>query len=283
MEIVVLGSGTSHGVPMIGCDCSVCRSANPKNKRTRPSIVIHASGGTILVDTTPELRLQAVANEVKRVDAVLLTHTHADHIMGMDDLRRFNDLQAAEIPVYGDAASLEDVRRIYSYIFRPPRSEGGGQPRLTLHEVAPDFELCGLHVRALTVMHGSLPVLAYRFEERIPAAAASFQEASHLLSSATANENGTERAVAYVTDVNSIPPDTLAKLYHLDLLVLDAVRPLPHSTHFGLQQALDVIAELKPRRALLTHLSHQMEHDSINAQLPAGVELAYDGQRIRFQ
>lgn len=260
MEIVILGSGTSHGVPMIGCDCAVCRSVNPRNKRLRPSILVRNDGGAILVDTTPELRLQALANDVRRVDAVLMTHSHADHIFGMDDLRRFNDMTDAEIPVYGDERTLADIRRIYEYIFKPTQA-GGGKPRLTLHPVAPQFELLGLQIQSFHVLHGNLPVTAYRFDR--PAGA-----------------NRPALRAAYVTDVSHIPDDALLRLENLDLLLLDAVQFEPHPTHFGLYQALDVIAQVKPRHALLTHLSHHFDHDAVNAQLPENVALAFDGMRI---
>lgn len=256
MEILVLGSGTSHGVPMIGCDCAVCRSDNPKNRRFRPSVLIRNGNEHLLIDTTPELRLQALTFDVRRLDAVLFTHTHADHLFGLDDLRRFNDITDREIPVYGDAATQADIRRAYDYIFKETQA-GGGKPRLTLHDVLPEFTLCGLRVQSFYVLHGRLPVLAYRFH--------------------SADDPGTPRSFAYVTDVSHIPPESMEKLYGLDILFLDAVRFDPHPTHFGLYQALDVIAELKPRRAYLTHLSHHFDHDAVNAQLPSHVELAYDG------
>jgi phosphoribosyl 1,2-cyclic phosphate phosphodiesterase len=251
MELLVLGSGTSHGIPMIGCDCAVCRSDNPKNRRFRPSIIIRNEGKTLLVDTTPELRMQALAFEMNRVDAVLFTHTHADHIFGLDDLRRFNELSGVEIPVYGDAATLDDIRRIYNYIFMQTQ-EGGGKPRITLHEVEPEFDLFGLHIQAFYVMHGELPVLAYRFD-------------------------APTGSLAYVTDTNFIPAESMAKLRGLDVLLLDCVRPVPHATHFGLDQALDVVAELKPKQTYLTHLSHHFDHDATNAELPPHVALSYDG------
>lgn len=256
MEIVILGSGTSHGVPMIGCDCAVCRSTDPHNRRMRPSIVVRGSGGAILVDATPELRLQSLAVDLQRVDAVLITHTHADHIMGLDDLRRFNDLADAEIPVYGDPDALEDIRRIFRYIFITTQA-GGGKPRLTLHPLLPQFELCGLQIETFVVMHGNLPVQSYRF-----------------------TDPQTGGSAAYVTDVSQIPPEAMAKLHNLDLLLLDAVRYDPHPTHFGLYQALDVIGELKPRRALLTHLSHRFDHAVLSGETPEHVDPAYDGQRI---
>ncbi len=251
MQILILGSGTSHGVPMIGCECDVCRSPNPYNKRFRPSILVRHAEMAILVDTTPELRMQALACDVRQVDAVLFTHAHADHVMGLDDLRRFNDLSGKEIPVYGDDGTLADIRRIYDYIFRETQA-GGGKPRLTLHPVERDFELFGLRIRSFYVLHGRLPVLAYRFDDG-------------------------SRSVAYVTDVSSIPPDSLELMRGLDVLILDAVRFEPHPTHFGLYQALDIIAEVKPRQAYLTHLSHHFDHDTVNATLPDNVRLAHDG------
>jgi len=252
MEVLVLGSGTSHGVPMIGCQCAVCTSSDPRNRRFRPSIAVRASERTILVDATPELRLQALTFGLDRVDAVLVTHTHADHIMGLDDIRRFNDLRDAEVPVYGDPSSLDDIRRIFRYVFVSTQV-GGGKPRITLHDAPDRFELCGIPVRSLRVYHGRLPILAYRFGP-----------------------------FAYVTDVNRIPPETMDALRGLDTLMLDTVRPTPHETHFGLQEALDVIAELSPRSAYLTHLSHHYDHAATNATLPPGVELAYDGLTLRF-
>ncbi len=247
---------------MIGCECPVCLSSNPKNKRFRPSILVSNENKFILVDTTPELRLQSIAFDVKRVDAVLYTHTHADHIFGLDDLRRFNDLSDAEIPVYGDGGTLADIRRIFSYIFMQTQT-GGGKPRLTLHEVERQFELFGLKISSFYVMHGKLPVLSYRFD--LPAT-----ETSH------------SKSAAYVTDVNYIPPESLAKLRSLDLLILDAVRYDPHSTHYGLYEAVAIIEQLKPKQALLTHLSHQFDHDKVNAELPGNIKLAFDGQRIQF-
>ncbi len=285
---------------MIGCECAVCRSPNPKNKRFRSSIVVTAEpeqvssasenarptaleqtqtrqaeddakaaeppvavGKNILVDTTPELRMQALAFGLTRVDAVLLTHTHADHVMGMDDLRRFNDLHDVEIPVYGDPATLDDIRRIYPYIFRDTGQLGGGKPRLSLHTVPSEFEMFGLGVQSFYVMHGRLPVLAYRFDQPPTA-------------------DMPARSFAYVTDVNYIPDDAMTKLHGLDLLILDAVRFDPHTTHFGFYQALDVIAALAPRQALLTHLSHHFDHDAANRLAPDHVALAYDGQVVRL-
>ena len=252
MRVTVLGSGTSHGVPMIGCKCAVCTSENPNNKRFRPSITVQNAGKTILVDTTPELRLQALANGLDRVDTVFYTHTHADHLFGLDDLRRFNDLSGEEIPIYGDEATLEDIRRAFRYIFVETQA-GGGKPRLDLRVMPEQMSLYDMEIQSFYVMHGKLPVLAFRFND-----------------------------FAYVTDTNYIPPDSMEKLRSLDLLILDAVRPHPHVTHFGLYEALEVIAELKPKQALLTHLSHLFDHDETNAQLPENVRLAFDEQVVEL-
>ncbi|MCC6728961.1 MAG: MBL fold metallo-hydrolase [Chthonomonadales bacterium] len=250
MRVTVLGSGTSHGVPMIGCDCPVCTSSNPRNRRFRPSVCVENEGRVALVDTTPELRMQALAFGLRRVDAVLITHTHADHIFGLDDLRRYNDLSGAEIPVFCDAASLDDIPRIFRYIFTETQT-GGGKPRLTLHEAPPRFDLFGMRVETLEVLHGRLPIRAYRFDD-----------------------------FAYVTDVNRVPEATMERLGGLQLLILDAVRYEPHATHFGLYEALAVVERLRPGRALFTHLSHRFDHDATNAALPPHCALAYDGQVI---
>ncbi len=238
---------------MIGCSCSVCTSSDPHNKRFRPSILVEHEGRCILVDTTPELRLQALTFGVTRVDAVLITHTHADHIFGMDELRRFNDLMGCDIPVYGDERSLADIRRIYEYVFVPTQ-QGGGTPRIRLEAMPERMRLFGLDVSALPVFHGMLPILAYRFND-----------------------------CAYVTDVSRIPDDTMEKLTGLDVLILDTVRPKPHETHFGLNQALDVVAALRPRRTFFTHLSHKYDHEETNRRLPDNVRLAYDGLVVEAQ
>lgn len=250
MRMTILGSGTSHGVPMIGCHCPVCTSTDPRNRRLRPSACITNGSDTVLIDTTPELRLQALAVGLTRVDAVLVTHTHADHIMGLDDIRRFNDLAGRSLPIYGSRESLHDIRRIFQYAFVETQM-GGGKPRLDLELLDGPTRICGMDVTPVPVLHGSLPILAYRIGD-----------------------------VAYVTDVNYIPPDSMAMLQGLRLLVLDAVRPLAHSTHFGLEQAVPIATALRAERTLFTHLSHAYDHAGTNALLPEGMELAYDGQVI---
>ncbi len=250
MQVIVLGSGTSHGVPMIGCACAVCTSADPHNKRTRPSIAVRDGEHVYVVDTAPEFRLQSLAVGLNRVDAVFITHTHADHIFGMDDIRRFNDLTGSEIPVYGSKETLRDIKRIFRYIFTPTPL-GGGKPRISLHEAAANMEINGMTFRAIQVMHGEMSILGYRFND-----------------------------FAYVTDVSSIPQESMEQLKGLDTLIMDAVRYRPHATHFGLYQTLDVIESLKPRQAFITHISHRLEHGIVNRLLPSNVKLAYDGMRV---
>lgn len=254
MEILVLGSGTSHGVPMIGCDCEVCTSADPRDNRSRPSIVVRLETGTILVDTAPELRLQAIAYGLRRVDAVLFTHTHADHTHGLDDLRIYNARQGTALPLYGSPASMDDIRARFDYIFANTTQLGGGIPMLDLHAVEGPFALLGHTIVPVPVLHGALPVYGYRFGR-----------------------------FAYVTDCSSIPASSMELLRDLDVLILDALRHRPHPTHFNIEQALDVIAELRPRHAYLTHLTHDILHERVSRELPAGVELAYDGLTFELE
>jgi phosphoribosyl 1,2-cyclic phosphate phosphodiesterase len=229
-------------------------SADPRNKRNRPCILVTTeSGGQILVDTPPELRQAAIQFGVERVDAVLFTHSHADHIFGLDDLRAYNHLQEAVIPLYAEKDVLADIRRIFEYCFVPTQL-AGGKPELDLREILPGvpLEVAGTMVLPLRVLHGRLPVLAFKFGAN----------------------------AAYVTDVSEIPGQTWKELQDLDVLLLDAVRRRPHPTHYHLEKALEIVATLKPKRAYFVHLSHDYDHEETNAELPAGIELAYDGQVI---
>jgi phosphoribosyl 1,2-cyclic phosphate phosphodiesterase len=262
MRVTVLGSGTSHGVPAIGCDCAVCRSSDPHDRRTRPSILLElpaepaappvaAAVRSILVDTSTDLRTQALANEVRRVDAVLFTHHHADHIFGIDDLRRYNQMQRGSIPCFGDRATLATLREMFSYIFVAPAQAGGGLPQLTLSPVAGPFSLGGVEIVPVPLLHGRLPVLGFRI--------------------------GT---FAYLTDCNRIPDESWPLLTSgggVRTLILDALRERPHSTHFSVPEALAVVERLSPDRTYLTHICHDLPHEATNARLPRGVELAYDG------
>lgn len=250
MKVTILGCGTSFGVPMIACGCPVCTSADPKNVRSRSSVLVSHGGRNILVDTTTDLRAQAIANGIDRVDAVLYTHPHAEHIHGIDEMRRFNWLQGGAIPCYGSGETLRRIRHTFEYIFVNPGLPGW-QPNLTTHEVEGPFELFGLTVTPVEVMHGSLPIYGYRFGD-----------------------------FAYVTDVSEIPGGSEGLLRGLDVLVLEALRYEPHPAHVTLAEALEVVGRLKPRRAVFTHMAHQFDYESVMACLPDGVELAYDGMTI---
>jgi phosphoribosyl 1,2-cyclic phosphate phosphodiesterase len=254
MKVTVLGSGTSQGVPMIGCECRVCRSSDPKNQRYRSCLHVETdSGFSILIDTPPELRLAAIKNRVKRVDAVLFTHSHADHIFGLDDLRTFNWLQQQEIPLYAEDEVLDDLRRTFSYIWRETQA-GGGKPCLTLNRIVAgsSFEMGDTVVDPMRVFHGELPVLAFRFGGR----------------------------VSYVTDVSDIPPESRKLIAGLDVLLLDAVRRRPHPTHYHFDKSIEVARDLAARLTYFVHLSHDFDHEETERELPDGIRLAYDGLRI---
>lgn len=251
ITVTFLGTGTSHGVPMIGCRCDTCRSSDPRDRRSRPSIAIEMAGGTrLLVDTTPDLRSQALAFGVDRVDAILFTHCHADHVMGLDDVRRFNVLQDAVIPCYGDARTMREIRRTFAYIFESP-DPGGGVPRIHLSTIDGPFPVAGHEVVPVPVMHGQRSVLGFRLG-----------------------------GFAYLTDCSAIPDGSWGLLRGLDTLAIDALRHRPHPTHFTVAQAIEVAGRLAPRRTWLTHICHDLPHAATNASLPAGVELAYDGLTI---
>jgi len=246
-----LGTGTSHGVPMIGCRCGTCRSSDPRDRRSRPSILFELDGGVrLLVDTTPDLRTQALAYDLDRVDAILFTHCHADHVMGLDEVRRFNVLQRAAIPCYGDARTLKELRRTFAYIFESD-DEGGGIPRIDLRPLDGPVSIGGEAVVPVPVWHGRREILGFRV-----------------------------RNFAYLTDCSGIPEASWPLLEGLDTLAIDALRHRPHPTHFTVEQAVAVSARLGPRRTWLTHICHDLPHAATNAALPAGVELAYDGLRL---
>jgi len=247
-KVTILGSGTSHGVPMIGCDCPVCTSTDPRDRRTRSSILIESQGHNFLVDTTPELRMQCLANNVRRVDAVLYTHAHADHVTGMDDLRRFNHLQGGAITCYGDEHTLGIVRRMFPYAFDHDPNYPSAKPRLELKVIEGPLELFGTRIIPIPLFHGKLPVLGFRVGD-----------------------------FAYCTDVSHIPDESMAMLKGLKVLVLDALRHRLHPTHFNLEQAIAAAGQIAAERTYFTHIAHELGHEATNAGLPAGVTLAYDG------
>ncbi len=250
MKITFLGTGTSYGVPMVGCGCRVCTSDNPKNSRTRSSIIISAGEYNILIDAATELRIQCLKNSVKSLDAVLLTHSHADHVLGFDDLRHFNRARKDNIPVYGSQETVNNVYRMFSYAFREV-SSNGSKPRVTLIPIDGKLNLSGNEIIPVDVMHGQEKVTAYRFSK-----------------------------FAYVTDVSQIPQDSAEKLKGLDLLIIAALRNTPHEKHFSVEQAIRVVSELKPKQTFFTHIAHEIEYEETNNTLPAGIKLAYDGLSV---
>lgn len=251
MKLTILGSGTSTGVPVIGCRCDICTSTEPRNKRTRSSALIEAGPSSILVDTSTDLRAQALKNGLARIDAVLFTHCHADHVHGIDDLRAFNHAQGgAPIPCYGNERTIRGVRKTFEYIFRDNAGDGW-KPSLTTKVVEGDFTAAGVKFTTIDVIHGSARILGFR-------------------------TNG----VAYVTDCSGLPGESIEKLRGVDALVLGALRYTPHPTHFNIDQALAAIERIRPGRAVLTHLGHNLDYTVDNDKLPDGVELAYDGMVI---
>ncbi len=252
ITIVCLGTGTSHGVPMIGCDCAVCTSDDPHDQRSRPSIVVEYGDRTILVDTSPELRLQCVANDIRRVDAVLYTHHHADHVCGMDDLRRFNWLMKTTLPCYASARTGKSLRQMFGYAFNPDPAYPSAAPKLDLHTIDDQpFELFGRRVLPIPLLHGTLPVFGFRFG-----------------------------SFAYCTDCSEIPESSLDKLKDLDVLILDALRRTPHATHFNLEQAVAMAERIEAKQTFFTHIAHELKHAETNAELPATMSLAHDGLRL---
>lgn len=249
MRLTFLGTGTSTGVPSIGCDCETCTSTDSRDKRLRVSILIEHADQTVLVDTSSDFRQQALRYQLKRLDAVMITHCHADHIFGLDDIRPLNFRYGA-LGVYANENAWPDIRRIFKYIFEPSHF-GGGLPQVIPHTVLPNAAFClgkNLRIVPLEVIHGRLPVMAYRFND-----------------------------FAYATDLSNIPQPSIEALTNLDVLVLDCLRFAEHPTHLWLDKALEYIAIIKPRRAYLTHIAHDVKHERDSACLPDGVEWAYDG------
>ena len=250
MKITILGSGTSTGVPMVGCGCRVCTSPDPRDKRTRTSILIETSGKYILVDTSTDLRKQAIREKIPRIDAVLFTHSHADHIHGIDDLRGFHFIHKRMIPCYGTRETMDLIAGNFSYIFTGKESDGYA-PLLEPHCITRPFELFGKTVVPVPLLHGTSHATGYRIDD-----------------------------VAYLTDCSAIPDSSRDLLGGLDLLIIDALRYTPHFTHFNIDAALQVVEELQPGRAIFTHLTHEVSCRD-NERLPDRVELAYDGMVLQ--
>ncbi|NDC63237.1 MAG: MBL fold metallo-hydrolase [Planctomycetia bacterium] len=251
-RLVFLGTGTSVGVPVVGCGCPTCGSVDPRNRRTRTSVALGLPGGTLLVDTTPDLRSQLLRERIGRIDAILYTHDHVDHVYGLDDVRPLCFSAGKPIPVFCEERVERRIRRAFDYAFETVPVPGGGVPKVTFERIGDEpFELLGARVVPLRLRHGSFDVMGFRFG-----------------------------GVAYCTDTNQIPAPTWPLLDGLDTLVLDCLRPTRHPTHFSLDEALEVAGRVAARRTLLIHMGHEMEHAAVSAALPAGVELAYDGLSI---
>ena len=249
---VLLGTGTSSGIPVVGCNCPVCHSTDRRNQRSRCSALVLFGQSALLIDTATDFRQQALREKIERIDAVLYTHTHADHVHGIDDLHPYCLRHGGPIPIYASAESVALIRRNFSYIF-DAGLDPGYRPELETIVITAPVDRFGLHIIPIPLIHGTGTALGYRIGD-----------------------------VAYLTDCSAIPATSLALLGGLETLVLDALRFRPHATHFNIAQALAVAAQIGARRTLLTHLSHEVDHLRHSADLPAGVEFAWDGQRFNF-
>ena len=252
LKITILGSGTSTGIPVIGCQCEVCHSSHPYNQRTRCSLLISSGPYNILIDTSTDLRHQALREDIRHIDAVFYTHSHADHLHGIDDLRAFNITVKKPIPIYGSAATLDHISHSFAYIFQH-REPSTFIPQLRLSPMPSRVTIGSLEMIGIPLQHGNGKSTGYRCGP-----------------------------VAYLTDCNAIPEQSLALLHNLELLILDGLRFKPHQTHFNIPQAVEIAKHIGAKRTLLTHLSHDIDHPQVNAQLPPGIELAHDGQKLNF-
>lgn len=254
MEIEILGSGTSMGVPMVGCECRVCRSDDPRDKRLRTSAFINLNGVHILIDTSIDYRQQMLRSGIMRLDAVIFTHHHVDHILGLDDLRSFNILHQAAIPLYGLEETLKNIRRVFTYAFSGDSSQSD-VPRLTLHVLGDrPFSIGDVEVFPIPLWHGKMPVLGFRIGD-----------------------------FAYCTDVSRIPESSYERLNGLKVLILGALRYKPHPTHFTIAEAAREAQKIGAGITYFTHLSHGVLHAEAEAQLPENIRLAYDGLKIEVK
>jgi phosphoribosyl 1,2-cyclic phosphate phosphodiesterase len=256
-RLIFLGSGTSTGVPVFGCDCSVCNSSDPRNHRTRPSVLFQFPRGNLLIDTTPEMRLQLLRQKIRRVHAIAYTHNHADHLFGLDDARLFPKYLGGPVPIFCEAETEESIRRVFHYAFHEHTAAlpAGYVPKLEFTRIIPGvaFDVLGQTIMPIRLEHGRFSVLGFRVG-----------------------------ALAYCTDVNRIPEASWGLLQGLDILILDALRHEPHPTHYSLSEALAVVERLRPRQTYLTHLSHSFDHGATDSTLPAHIALAYDGLTLDF-
>lgn len=254
--LTILGSGTSMGVPTLGCDCRVCTSPDPRDRRSRPSVAIQWEDHCVLIDTGPDFRAQALRENIRHIDAVLYTHSHADHILGLDDLRPLSfGHPNGHIPLYADDASARIIEKVFDYTFSA-ESKYPTRARVKMHRLEDheSVEIHGARFQRIPLMHGDLEVAGFRFGD-----------------------------VAYLTDMNSIPDASLPLLQNLDVVIIDALRITPHPSHANVERALEWIQRLQPRRAWFTHMSHELHHADTENELPPHIRLAYDGLRIPFE
>ncbi|MFW5440332.1 MAG: MBL fold metallo-hydrolase [Methylophilaceae bacterium] len=251
MQLTILGAGSSAGTPIIGCKCTTCTSSNPRNKRTRcSSIVTLGSGEVILIDTGPDLRLQALREGFTRADAVLYTHTHADHLHGIDDLRGFCQVNRQQIPLYSYKGAVEHIKEKFGYTLRD-QGEFWGLPVLSIHEVDEPFDLFGTKITPIPIMHGRVQIFAYRIGN-----------------------------MAYMTDVSSIPESSLKLLEGLDLLLIDCLQEEKHTTHINIEQSLDYVSQINAKQSVLIHMTHELEYEALTQKLPKSVVVGYDGMKL---
>ena len=252
-KITVLGSGTSVGIPTIGCHCDVCMSTDPRDNRLRPSVLVSYGGRNILIDTTPDFRTQALRARIDHLDAVVFTHSHADHLMGLDDVRPFNFRQRETIHAFASPMTAAGIRRAFSYIWSDSQV-GGGKPQIELHEVTGPFSHDGIDVIPIPVRHGDWTILGYRIGP-----------------------------FAYITDTNGIPDESLALLEGIDTLALDGLRPSrAHPTHFTIEEAVTAAQRIAPRMTYIIHVAHEVDHETVDATLPENIRLAWDGLELEF-
>jgi phosphoribosyl 1,2-cyclic phosphate phosphodiesterase len=251
--LTVLGSGTSMGVPTIGCDCAVCHSSDPHDRRTRPSILLQFTGKFVLVDTTPDFREQAIRQQIRQIDAVLYTHAHADHILGIDDLRPLSYHRDGKIPLYARQEAADFIRNMFRYIF-DANYKFGGLARLELRPINGPFDLFGVRIQPIPIVHGDAEIFGYRVG-----------------------------SAAYLTDFSVIPQSSMALLEGLDVLFLDGLRHKPHPTHSTVENSIRIANETKAKRVFFTHICHDLPHAETNAALPPHIRLSYDGMKLEFE
>ena len=275
VRFTLLGTGTSSGVPVIACECATCTSSDPRDRRTRVGAILEfndpeGNPRVILVDCPPDHREHALRHRIRRVDAILFTHAHVDHVFGLDDARLYNVTMQAPVHLYAERTVLDELTRIYDHIFRPHRNVNKSfvaDVLTTVVEPGRPVHLFGIDATPVRLLHGALPILGWRFDASAPVAPAASAQAGPL-------------PLAYCTDVNGIPPESWAPLRGLQTLVLDMLRERKHPTHFSLDEALGAASESGARRTVFTHMTHDVRHAELSARLPAGVELGYDGLRI---